>query len=376
MDFEYIIGVLKGMSSYSEKGSFLGSVLYSLRTNKKARIGENDKRMLAEFAFKEIEELIFLIPTVKSYKEKDGIFSYEDSLLGLVMACHDSPAQISQGNISNITMLTNLVDKERFVENTIDNIFDKGQNDKASVENLISLITPLKDEFHKGQLYQGLAHYRDNISQLPPESKELLGDYIAAEIKRYVNGELDDVVINNLEFACDIAKYFANDSIIALLYTVLKLNNNNISFYAIGSLLEAECKVPTDTIVALANDLVYADITYALLSKHGKEALFPSELASSEYLAKSDLVHWLTYPTELGKEPDEIEYLGKVRKKEDYYIFRFKSDSDTLSDDIKGKWLIGWANNEGGTFSNFDLYQDYEQKTVEKTLKRIKKKLL
>jgi hypothetical protein len=37
--------------------------------------------------------------------------------------------------------------------------------------------------------------------------------------------------------------------------------------------------------------------------------------------------------------------------------------------------LIGWSNDEGGTFSNFDLYEDFEGPTLEKTLKKIKKLL-
>ena len=100
------------------------------------------------------------------------------------------------------------------------------------------------------------------------------------------------------------------------------------------------------------------------------------EIRLPEYLAKSNLVHWLTYPTELGGEPDAIEYLGKVKKKDVYYVFRYRSVSDTLSDELKGKWLIGWSSNDGGTFSNFDRYDDFVQKTPEKTLKYIKKKLL
>ena len=88
-------------------------------------------------------------------------------------------------------------------------------------------------------------------------------------------------------------------------------------------------------------------------------------------------MHWLTYPTELGKAPDEIEYIGKTDvKKESFYIFKFKSDSDTLSEEQKSKWLIGWSSNEGGTFSNFDEYEKFDKGTPEKTVKYIKKKLL
>ena len=88
-------------------------------------------------------------------------------------------------------------------------------------------------------------------------------------------------------------------------------------------------------------------------------------------------MHWLTYPTELGKAPDEIEYLGKAEvKKEVFHIFRFKSDSNNLGDDLKGKWLIGWSSNDGGTFSEFDEYEKFKKETPEKTVKNIKKKIL
>lgn len=57
-------------------------------------------------------------------------------------------------------------------------------------------------------------------------------------------------------------------------------------------------------------------------------------------------------------------------------IFRYKSDSDNLSDELQNKWLIGWSGDKGGTFSQFDEYALYEKKTPEKTLKYIKKKLI
>ena len=342
---------------------------------KKVKITSEDKKELSAFAFEEINQLISLIPTLQTYKEKDEIFGYEDNLLGIVMLCHSSPAEISETNLNNIKTLTALVDKERFVENAIDNIFKNNQNDKVTVNQLLASVIPLKDEFQKGQLYQGLLHYQGNISNLPLDSKILFADYISSELKRYLDTPLDDVIINNLEFACDVSKYFINDTIISLLNDILKLEKNNVNYYAIATLLNADQTVPSNVIVSLANDIVYADMTYAILKQHGLQSLFPVELSTPEYLAKSDLVHWLTYPTELGKQPDQIEYLGKVKKKEEYYIFRYISDSDNLGD-RKNQWLIGWSNDEGGTFSNFDLYSDFEQKTIEKTLKNIKKRLL
>jgi hypothetical protein len=47
------------------------------------------------------------------------------------------------------------------------------------------------------------------------------------------------------------------------------------------------------------------------------------------------LVHWLFYPTELGKIPDMVELLGEVKVKgETDFIFKYRSDSDNLDDDF------------------------------------------
>ena len=146
-----------------------------------------------------------------------------------------------------------------------------------------------------------------------------------------------------------------------------------------GDAVVLKLELPQTAVDRLARDLGYANMAHALLKKHGMAARFPAECATEEYLAKSDLVHWLLYPTELGKTPDEIEYIGRSKrllKKDVYHIFRFRSDSDTLNDECRGKWLIGWSSAEGGTFSNFDLYDDYAKATPEATVKSIRKKLI
>ena len=96
-------------------------------------------------------------------------------------------------------------------------------------------------------------------------------------------------------------------------------------------------------------------------------------------MAKSDLVRWLTFPTELGKVPDEIVYLGRVKKlfsREVFHVFKFRSDSDTLADENKNKWLVGWSSEEGGTFSEFEELAQFEKDTPEKTLKCLKKRIV
>ena len=373
--FSEILNHIKETESYDQKARMLSVIVKFIET-KKGKIPQDDKTELVGFAFVEIKKLLFAIPEAENYRQKDEMFSYEDNLMGIVMLCHASAAQIPEENLNDIEALVKLVNKERFIERAIDDIFEKGNNAKENVERLFCALIPLKDEYQKAQLYNGLLHYQHLIPSLPDDSKKLFADYINAQLKFYLNAELTEEMFTSLEMLADVAQHFATDEIFVSLQNLLKLENSAIRYYATRSLLAAKQEIPQEIIVSLANDIVYADMTYAILKMHGKTHLFPTELATEEYLAKSDLVHWLTYPTELGKVPDMIEYLGKVKKKEIYHIFRYTSDSDNLGEDLQGKWLIGWSNNEGGTFSNFDLYSDFEQKTVEKTLKVIKRKLL
>ena len=373
--FSDLLNHIAETESYDQKARML-SVIVKFIESKKEKIPQEDKAEIVNFAFTEIKKLISAIPQAKNYRQKDEMFTYEDNLMGIVMLCHASAAQIPETNLNDIKALVELVNKERFIERAIDDIFEKGNNSKENIERLFCALIPLKDEYQKGQLYNGLLHYQHLIPALPADSKKLFADYINGQLNFYLNTEMTEEMFNSLEMVSDVAQHFATDEILANLQSLLKIENSDIRYYAVRSLLAAKQEIPREIITSLANDIVYADMTYAILKMHGKTDLFPAELANEEYLAKSDLVHWLTYPTELGKVPDQIEYLGKVKKKEIYHIFRYTSDSDNLGEDLQGKWLIGWSNNEGGTFSNFDLYSNFEQKTVEKTLRVIKRKLL
>ena len=81
----------------------------------------------------------------------------------------------------------------------------------------------------------------------------------------------------------------------------------------------------------------------------------------------------------MGCIPDEIEYVGKISylfNKEVFQIFKYRSASENLNEELRNRWLIGWSSHRDGTFSNFDPYDEYEKETVEKTLKNIKRKLI
>jgi len=366
---------IKSLKTLSEKTQLLSALLAS-QGKRKVIFSPEDKTAIHSFAFEELDHFLNIIPTCANYKEKNELFCYQDCIFGLIMLCHPSPSELTNDELFMIKNAQELIEKERFIEMTIDSIFEQGNRDPENVKHLLGLLVAIHDEFQKSQLYHGLLHYRAQIRLLPTESKAMFGDYIFSEIERYLSAPISEDTVNYLELACDICKHFISDSTAPILYKIFELGKNNISFYAVETLITAKKSVPNEVIYALAGDIEYAELTYSVLKSHKLLHLFPAEFSNEEYLAKSNLTRWLLYPTELGKLPDKIEYLGKVKKKEVFHILRFTSDSDNLEDALKGKWLIGWASEDGGTFSNFDLYENFEQKTLDKTLKFIKKKLL
>ena len=382
--FTDIINCIQSAETLRDKSQLLTYLGRALSANRK-KLSPADRTELGAFTLSELEEVPARLNKAECYRDKDEIFGIMDSLMNLVMICYDSPAAMPRDKVEMIQRVVERCNKERFLENAIDEAFG-GNPDEADMERILCMAAPLKDEFHKGQLWQGLIHYKGQVNTLSNDAKAVLARYAVSELTRFAEarreGTFTEEMKDQLEFICDAAGCLmfrapVHPELVRLIGDLFELKDGDISYYALSTLLSVGEKVSDEVIVTLANDIIHADLTYSLLERHNMTARFPAELRDPAYLAKSDLVHWLTYPTELGREPDEIELLGVTKKKgETFHVFRYKSDSDNLGDDLKGVWLIGWSGNDGGTFSNFDKYADYEKKTPEKTVKYIRRKLL
>ena len=379
--FDSILSSLKNEPYTAKKHllEYLLHILQDLQKHKKA-LDQADKNALRAYAYSEVEAITAAIANATAYKDKDLLFVCEDLILGLIMHIYPSPAEIPAEQMAKIENLVALVAKERYIETALNALFEQPVISEDDIRKLLALVNQTEDVYQRGMLYSGLVHYKDSISKIAAAGKALISAHIVTEHQQYLSLEqLTEDHLNSLELSADISQYFITDALVDTLQKILALGHCNVNYYAADTLLSAGQNVAADVIVALAKNLEYAELTYSMLAKHGKQALFPQEYANAEYLAKSDMVHWLMYPTELGKAPDEIEYVGKITylfKKEVYYVFKFRSDSDTLGEELKGKWLIGWSSDEGGTFSNFDEYAQFEKDSVDATLKNIKKKLI
>lgn len=374
---EMLISMIRESNDYEEKTRAVMLILSAIE-HKKLRMNKKTRALLSDFAIQEMNKIESEAEKAAGYRQKSNIFKYADVLFGVVMASNKTPEFISREDIAMLDRVATLMKKEGRIEDCIDDMFSRDIISLSDIDTLIQMLRDTDDEYAKGLLYSGFLHYKDKLVHLLESAKKSLSEYISCEMKRYISEYgSDEDKTDALENACDLCAYLPNEDTESVLLGAISLGNGRISYYAIISLLKLGKDIPEETVAFMAHDLVHAYGLYHTLAHFGKESLFPKELANEEYIAKSDLVHWLTFPTELGKAPDEIEYLGKAEvKKETYHIFRFRSDSENLGEDLKDKWLIGWSGNDGGTFSKFDLYEKYEKKTPEETVKYIKKKIL
>lgn len=374
--FDEIFNDIQNSNDYEENArllQYLGNVLKS----NMAKLPAEEKISIKDFALKEMQKLIEVIPLAKNYREKDKMFFYEDSVLMIftLMGDHNS---LTDEQADVLQKLIATVSKERVLENSVDKMFEIAKIEKSDVEAVLSIAKPIKDDYQRGMLFQGLLEHKDKIKNMSADAKSAIAEFTESELERLLSEkDLSDDAVNIIEFAADVSKYFITGKILDMLEKAMSVVDNQIRYFILETLLENNRQISADVIKEIAGDLSYANLLKNVLVKYGKVNLFPKEYDTPEYLAKSDLVHWLCYPTELNQKPDEIELLGKATvKKEDYFIFKYKSDSDNLTDELQNVWLIGWSGSQGSTFSEFDKLSDFEKKTPEKTVKYITKKLL
>jgi hypothetical protein len=121
-----------------------------------------------------------------------------------------------------------------------------------------------------------------------------------------------------------------------------------LSLFAVGSLFRLGRDVPQAEIDAVADDDEMRNRLYDMLEKLGRKDRFPKAHLNQEAFARSEMVNWLVYPTELGRAPNDIELMKVVdldsRGKDgvvSFYVFRFRTTGNHWA--AKNGWTAGIA---------------------------------
>jgi hypothetical protein len=182
----------------------------------------------------------------------------------------------------------------------------------------------------------------------------------------------------------DILGYFSSPEVEAELRQALHYGDPKLKLFAVVSLLRLGKQVEPRYVFEVAANADMRNWLHDRLEELGRLDLFPPALRTQEALAESNMVSWLTYPTELGREPDEIELMkvesfdsGRPDGVLDYYIFRFRTYPPHWA--AKNGWMAGVAgpflrkeapttHSYGDTFSKFE---PWDSKTPEEHIEGI-----
>src|ERR1019366_7744787 len=80
-----------------------------------------------------------------------------------------------------------------------------------------------------------------------------------------------------------------------------------LAAFAVSSVLRCGGSIEEEILHRIAACHETRGLFFQLLQNHGKLELFPKTWRTWDAFAAANMVEWLMYPTELGREPDHLE---------------------------------------------------------------------
>lgn len=130
------------------------------------------------------------------------------------------------------------------------------------------------------------------------------------------------------------------------LHAALTLRDPRLAYFAVVSLLRHGKNVDAAVLEPIAASAETRNWLFGALRDVRKDGTFPAKWRTQPAFAESDLVRWLTFGTELGRAPDEIELMKVVTGADadgelDWFLFRFRTQPPHWW--AKNDWVAGVA---------------------------------
>lgn len=193
-----------------------------------------------------------------------------------------------------------------------------------------------------------------------------------SELLSYFNESenIDESAYMALEILLDVSCYINDEETLNLIEKISRANiNKDSTLFLIKSMVINEVNFDNKIIRSLAEDDNYSYRLLQILEGINKQNIFPKDILTQEKIAKSLMIDWLKYPTELDDEPKEITFIDTLEKENIiYYIYKFSAKEGALTErgDMIGisggfdKSKIS-TQNTGNTFSKFEtIAEDYK----------------
>lgn len=376
MDVEKILAAIEEESDYKAMGDLLTMLAVYIQHG--GDIPQELSPRAKAVALKGLKRIEQDLPALATFKEQTPLFRAGFHLNGMLGYCAAVDPLTAREKLE-ADAAADTINKYNVPQSMIDDIMG-GPFVDGSMAGLIDAVKNIDEEDRRGVFLNGLLDYRDELKSVAESTKKIIADYLENEFGRFfAMSEMSEDAANSVELLVDVCRdYMTGEKVKSALNKAAELPYENIKFFALDSMVKLELDIPQKLVDELAPSLEYSSMTYFALAKVDKQDMFPSEFSSAEWLAQSDLSRWLAYPTELGKVPDEISFIGDVKAKKDiYFVYKYKSNSDNLADENKNRWLVGWTKTDDhSAFSAFQPLDKYAGKTLKKTLKTLAKKVV
>jgi hypothetical protein len=217
--------------------------------------------------------------------------------------------------------------------------------------------------------------FSDTLIEISKKNRIIIKDLENSEIDIWDNDDFQDAKYK-AGIVADLLGYFNTDNSIKELKEYISLKDSKLKMFAIRSLLKLGQEVDKKEIELVASNPETRNYIYDALLLMKKDDLIPEQYRTQSAFAESDMVNWLTYPTELGRAPDKIELMKVVEvdtKSNDgvveFYIFRFMSNHENWKDE---GWMVGLSGyfpkkdkpstlSYGYTFSTFEKWDEIDK---------------
>jgi hypothetical protein len=348
------------------------------------------------------------------YIQKDLLYCLRDcEYSGIVPELLNTSQNATKSIKGEILSLLTNIDSKEAVEGVFEILDSFGselpdylslrwQNKLIQAENIFPRIFAylgIQDLFHDILLITlvYLQNNKINSNIVSGKHVDFIIDYVKQSEQKMTDLHLDTSRLNWFYaddydwFRCDLALildllgYLNHEDkpLQQILSNYLDSKDPKLIFFAIKSLLIKSSTIDEKYFEYVAADNEMRIELFELLEEQNKLSLFPKKYMTQGELAKSDMVRWLMFPTELETVPDEIilENVFNFDTTEygivEYFLFKFKTNPPHWA--AKDGWMAGISGPfykgdypttepRGGTFSSF---VSWEELTPEEHVKKI-----
>lgn len=265
--------------------------------------------------------------------------------------------------VTNLENYPLIVGKYKTLVHTIVTVYENVRNGISDCMALIVLKNDPKFEYFNDE-------QKNIMLNATKDRLQKILNYLKTE-------DIDPKVYDAIEVIADLACYLNDNEISNLIDEIDKLGDNGtadifiIKYKAINSI-----DIIPEKVSKLKNDDTKLWLLYNILEELGLNEKYLGDV-SQESLAKSHMIRWLTYPTELGDAPDKIELLGEfMYKNTKCFAYKFSKKDFQVKGDMLG--VVGGypidkvsSISSGYTFSKFEKVEDDWKKQANDLVKFI-----